>query len=250
MSGEDLLAAIRGVEDRLGAELFPPVVPRLRNTPGEFIEFIDLRGDRAPEDLLPPPGRLANSLTILVDAVQLQEAGFLEGIGACLLRWTPHTLFQLVVASDAPLPAAALERAAEALHNPAHYFNQVNRLNDDPQGRFSIRLFRLVSRAGAAGAPADTDAIGEAKAPTTAVTTSSTRQHLRIELDIGPPLSWGRGTAGVYEETTRVGESAPSSRSVLVASTPAAERAAAANAGPQRRPRGRATSPADAGRRA
>jgi hypothetical protein len=114
MSGEDLLAAIRGVEDRLGAELFPRVIPRLRNTPGEFIEFIDMRGGRAPEDLLPPPGRLANSLTILVDAVQLQEAGFLEGIGACLLRWTPHTLFHLVVASDAPLPAAALEWAAEA----------------------------------------------------------------------------------------------------------------------------------------
>lgn len=111
MSGEDLFAAIRGVEDRLGAEPFPPVVPRLRNTPAEFIEFIDLRGDRAPEDLLPPPGRLANSLTILVDAAQHQEAGFLEGIGAGLLRWTPHTLFQLVVASDAPLPAAALERA-------------------------------------------------------------------------------------------------------------------------------------------
>ena len=161
MSGEELLAAVRGVQDRLGAELFPPVVPRFRNTPGEFIEFIDLRGDRAAEDLLPPPERLANSLTILVDAARLEEAGFLEGIGACLLRWTPHTLFQLVVASDAPLPVAALERAAEALHNPAHYFNQVNWLNDDPQGRFSIRLFRLVSRAGAAGALADTDA-GEA----------------------------------------------------------------------------------------
>ena len=161
MSAEELLAAIRGIEERFGTEFFPPVLPRFRNAHDGLIEFIDLRPGRADcaragqppaADLLAHPERLANSLTLLLDAAVVESSELLDDLAARLLRLSPHSLFQLVIASDAPISPAALERAAEAFHYPAHYFNQANWFNDDPQGRFSIRLFRLASRAAAADA--------------------------------------------------------------------------------------------------
>jgi hypothetical protein len=149
MSAEDIQAAMLSVEERLGTEMFPPVLPRFQGDLGGFTGFMDLRG--AGTAALDDPEHLANSVTLLIDAGQVRQAGVLAGIGASLLSQSPHSLFQLVIESDTPLPPADLERAAEAFHFPAHYFNQANRLNIDPQGRFSIRVFRLVSPSSARG---------------------------------------------------------------------------------------------------
>jgi hypothetical protein len=150
MTEDSIRAAMRDVEDRLGASLFPPVLPRFRADLGGFTAFLDLRGATG----LPGEGidRLANSLTVLVDAGQLDREGFIEELGRALLAATPHTLFQLVVAAETPLSPGAVERAAEALHVPGHYFNRANWLNDDPQARFSVRVFRLASASAARAA--------------------------------------------------------------------------------------------------
>ena len=47
-------------------------------------------------------------------------------------------------------PDVLLDRLAEAFHDPAHYLNRTRLLDDDPQGRASIRLFRLTGDARAA----------------------------------------------------------------------------------------------------
>jgi hypothetical protein len=51
-----------------------------------------------------------------------------------------------VVASEDPLSPQDVDRLAEAFYHPAHYFNQVHYFSEDPQGRFSVRLFRLAGR--------------------------------------------------------------------------------------------------------
>jgi hypothetical protein len=53
---------------------------------------------------------------------------------------------KLVVQSEGLLAAAAMEELAEAFFHPAHYFNQIHYFSEDPQGRFSVRLYRLASR--------------------------------------------------------------------------------------------------------
>lgn len=143
MNEEQIRAAMRGVQDALGVGMFPQVLPRFEADLGGFTSLLDLRGGAPAGGIVPP--RIASRLTILVDAGQLGARWFLEDVCGLLLAETPHTLFQLVVASEEPLHPDEAERAVEALHVPGHYFNRSGWLDDDPQGRFSVRLFRLAS---------------------------------------------------------------------------------------------------------
>lgn len=149
MGTDEIVAALFSVQERLGTEMFPPLLPMFQTDLGGFTGFIDLRSSGAEDSLAAEPERLAISVTLLFDKAQFPGTGLPERIASVLLRETPHSLFQLVVASDAPLSPAALERATEAFHSPAHYFNQAGALSPDPRGRFSVRLFRLTSASAA-----------------------------------------------------------------------------------------------------
>ena len=96
------------------------------------------------------PERLANSLTLLAGDALLGRPGILEGFGRWLLGVTPSSRVQLVLETDAALEAGRLDSLAEAFHDPAHYLERERHLDDDPQGRASIRLFRLTADARAA----------------------------------------------------------------------------------------------------
>jgi hypothetical protein len=82
-----------------------------------------------------------------------EERGIREltALGETLLAACPYTLYKLVVGEDAgPLTGAALEaahRCAETFFNPRHPLNRARAFQNDPQDRFSVRLFYMTGRA-------------------------------------------------------------------------------------------------------
>ncbi len=151
MSQEEMMEAIRWTEDFLDAEIFLPVVPRFTDPPGGFTGFLDLRPAGALEEAAASINRLSHTVTLLFDGEALSRITQLEDLGRKLMEQAPSTMTRIVVESDAPLDPALMDRLAEAFHDPAHYANASNYFNEDPQGRFSVRLYRLASRPQALG---------------------------------------------------------------------------------------------------
>jgi hypothetical protein len=147
MSAEDIAECIRWLERRRGVEFYTPVAPAFRDPVPGLTGFIDLRIRGSIEAARTSPERLANSITILAGDDVLARPNRLAAFGRWLLKTTPSSLVQLVLETDAPLPADLLDLLAEAFHDPAHYLNRARHLDDDPQGRASIRLFRLTADA-------------------------------------------------------------------------------------------------------
>jgi hypothetical protein len=150
MSADEAAESIRWLERERDAEFFPPVAPAFRDPAPGLTGFLDLRIPGVLETARASPQRLANSLTLLAGDGLLGRSGILEGFGHWLLGVTPSSLVQLVLETDDPLEAGRLDSLAEAFHDPAHYLNRERHLDDDPQGRSSIRLFRLTRDARAA----------------------------------------------------------------------------------------------------
>ena len=150
MSADGIAESIRWLERELDAEFFAPVAPAFRDPAPGLKGFLDLRIPGALEAARASPERLANSLTLLAGNPLLGRPGILEGFGRWLLGVTPSSRVQLVLETDAPLEAGRLDSLAEAFHDPAHYLDRERHLDDDPQGRASIRLFRLTADARAA----------------------------------------------------------------------------------------------------
>jgi hypothetical protein len=146
MDESGMIECIRRAERVLDVEFFPPIPPRFEDPGHGLIGFQDLRPSGAAERLLFAPERLASDLTLLLSGEQLHELARWEELGRRLLAVTPHSLLKLVVASEDPLSPQDVDRLAEAFYHPAHYFNQVHYFSEDPQGRFSVRLFRLAGR--------------------------------------------------------------------------------------------------------
>jgi radical SAM superfamily enzyme YgiQ (UPF0313 family) len=150
MGAEEIAESIRWLERERSVEFFTPVAPVFRDPAPGLTGFLDLRIPGTLEAARASPERLANSLTLLAGDDLLARPGILEEFGRWLLGATPSSLVQLVLETDAPLAAHRLEGLAEAFHDPAHYLNRARHLDDDPQGRASIRLFRLTADARAA----------------------------------------------------------------------------------------------------
>jgi hypothetical protein len=146
MSQSDLIQAIRGVEESRGIEFFPPIVPNFSERRGEYLGFLDLRRQGSVRRAAGSAEVLANALTLLIDAAQLSDPSPLEDLGRRLRQRNPFCLYHLVVAGDEPLDERVMEGLAEAFFFPGHYFNMVHSFSEDPQGRFSVRLYRLASR--------------------------------------------------------------------------------------------------------
>jgi hypothetical protein len=157
MSAGDIAGSIRWLERAIGADFFAPIAPAFADPAPGLIGFLDLRLPRALEAARSAPDRLANRLTLLAGDELLGRAGLLEEFGRWLISATPSSLVQLVLETDSPLAAGRLDGLAEAFHDSAHYLNRERHLDDDSQGRASIRLYRLTrdarvaARAAAAG---------------------------------------------------------------------------------------------------
>lgn len=159
MSADDIAGCIRWLERERDASFYPPIAPAFGDPAPGLVGFIDLRADGALEAARATPERLAGSLTLLAGDELLARPDRLAAFGRWLLERTPSSRMQLVLETDAPLHAGLLDRLAEAFHEPAHYLNRARHLDDDPQGRASIRLYRLTADARAAArALADSEA--------------------------------------------------------------------------------------------
>jgi hypothetical protein len=150
MSADEIAACIRWLEHERRAEFFPPVAPTFRDPAPGLVGFLDLRPPGAADAAPASFDRLANRVTLLAGDELARAPGRLEQIGRRLLDASPSSLVQLVLETDAPLADGLLDRLAEAFHEPAHHLNRARLLDDDPQGRSSIRLFRLTADARAA----------------------------------------------------------------------------------------------------
>ncbi len=147
LSAEQLLQGVGLIEERLDAELFPPVLPRFRNPEG-FTGYLDLRDPRKIDRSLAEPPRLATSVTVHVHGSQLRQPGELAGLErlADRLRSThPFGLFQLVIEAEEVPQWQPARRLAEHFRSPGHFFERSRSLEQDLQGSFSARLFHLTA---------------------------------------------------------------------------------------------------------
>ncbi len=145
MSAEDIAGSLRWLERERDAEFHAPIAPAFGDPAPGLVGFIDLRTRGSLEAARASPERLANDLTLLAGDDLIGRSSQLAAFGAWLLEVTPSTRVQLVLETDAPLAAGLLDLVAEAFHDPAHYLNRTRHLDDDPQGRASVRLFRLTA---------------------------------------------------------------------------------------------------------
>jgi len=162
---EQLLQAVGLIEERLDAELFPPIVPcfgALRAGPGSaaegdsaggFTRYLDLRDPREVRRWTRTPPRLAASVTVHLLGSQLEHPGQvadLRALGARLRDGHPSSLFQLVIEAEDLPPWEPARRLAEGFRNPGHIFERSRSLQQDLQGCFSARLIHLTGSPAAA----------------------------------------------------------------------------------------------------
>jgi len=150
MDAGSIAENIRWLERRRNAEFFPPIAPCFRDPAPGLVGFVDLRIPGSLDAMRASPERLANRLTFIAGDELIRRPALLEELGRWLIGVTPSSLVQLVLQTDAPLAPGLLEELAESFHEPTHYLNRVRHLDDDPQARSSIRLFRLTRDARAA----------------------------------------------------------------------------------------------------
>jgi len=145
MSQKDLKFAVEMMENKLGIEFFPPIIPRFKNIHPSYLHFLDLREKEKLNCQLNVlyryPERVGHSLTILIgedcDITQLVE------LGRWLQKISPFTLVQLVMDRNAVPPGEDIKRLSGAFYNPHHYFNHIHHYKADTQGQYSLRFFHL-----------------------------------------------------------------------------------------------------------
>lgn len=145
MGQKDIKRTIEMVEHKLEIEFFPPIIPRFENVYPDYIHFLDLRENAAPQlgALQRHPERVSGSLTVLMN----EKTGIhrMEALGRALLRDNACTLVQLVIDRDTIPPEDDVRRLIDVFYHPNHYFNHIHHYKIDTQGRSSLRLFHLTA---------------------------------------------------------------------------------------------------------
>ncbi|MGD2088724.1 MAG: radical SAM protein [Candidatus Aminicenantes bacterium] len=145
MSQKDLKFAVEMMENKLGIEFFPPIIPRFKNIYPDYLHFLDLREkDKINTQLnvlYRHPERIGRSLTILTgegnDITKLVE------LGRWLQKVSPFTLVQLVMDRNTILPDEDIQCLSDAFYYPHHYFNHIHHYKADSQRQYSLRFFHL-----------------------------------------------------------------------------------------------------------
>jgi len=142
---KDLKFAVEMIENKLGIEFFPAIIPRFTNIHPGYYHFLDLREKKKPgcqlQVLYRYPGRVGHSLTILID--ENSDIAQLANLGQWLREVSPFTLVQLVIDRKTPPPLEDIQRLSDAFFSSHHYFNHIHYYKADSQGMYSLRFFHL-----------------------------------------------------------------------------------------------------------
>jgi hypothetical protein len=138
--------ALRLVEERLDAELFPPMVPALHDPAPGLTGYLDLRTPGSTRGLLRRRPHLGSSVTVHVSGSQLarsSELAALEEAAGWLRSTHPYALVQLLVEAEQIPPWEPVRRLSERFRNPAHILERTRSLEPDLQGSFSCRAYHV-----------------------------------------------------------------------------------------------------------
>ncbi len=142
ISEDDLMDAIGAFEDGFDVEWATPPAPHFREEAGGYRAFVDARRGENLDWMRLNPGKLANSLTLLVDADDPEGVARLSRAARDLRRDNPYALYQIVLLSESRVPSEKLAlRLTEAFANPEHYYDLSRSFSLDPQPNYQTRLF-------------------------------------------------------------------------------------------------------------
>ncbi|MEI6387954.1 MAG: radical SAM protein [Spirochaetota bacterium] len=142
ISRDDISDAIAAFEDGFDMEWAAPPAPHFRETVNGYRAFVDTRREDNLDWVRLNPGRLANSLTFLIDADDPEGVARVARMARDLRRENPFTLFQLVLRSDSRVPGEKLvRRVADAFAWRDHYYELSRFFSLDPQPLYQTRIF-------------------------------------------------------------------------------------------------------------
>ncbi|MFZ4618508.1 MAG: B12-binding domain-containing radical SAM protein [Rectinemataceae bacterium] len=142
ISRDDISDAIAAFEDGFDMEWAAPPAPHFRETVNGYRAFVDARREDNLDWVRLNPGRLANSLTFLIDADDPEGVARVARMARDLRRENPFTLFQLVLRSDSRVPGEKLvRRVADAFAWRDHYYELSRFFSLDPQPLYQTRIF-------------------------------------------------------------------------------------------------------------
>ena len=142
ISRDDISDAIAAFEDGFDMEWAAPPAPHFRETVTGYRAFVDARREDNLDWVRLNPGKLANSLTFLIDADDPEGVARVARMARDLRRENPFTLFQLVLRSDSRVPGEKLvRRVADAFAWRDHYYELSRFFSLDPQPLYQTRIF-------------------------------------------------------------------------------------------------------------
>jgi radical SAM superfamily enzyme YgiQ (UPF0313 family) len=142
ISRDDISDAIAAFEDGFDMEWAAPPAPHFRETVNGYRAFVDARREDNLDWVRLNPGKLANSLTFLIDADDPEGVARVARMARDLRRENPFTLFQLVLRSDSRVPGEKLvRRVADAFAWRDHYYELSRFFSLDPQPLYQTRIF-------------------------------------------------------------------------------------------------------------
>jgi hypothetical protein len=143
---EDFFRAEELVREKLDRSLFEQPRPHFEPAADGMISFCALENETDAQRLLEDMGRIGNSLTLLANDAVFRDRASLARLAARLKERNPHTLLQIVVRTDRPVGDDEARAASDLFFAPGAFLDRCHAFDDDVQGRFSVRLFALVSR--------------------------------------------------------------------------------------------------------
>lgn len=142
MDEDDFLDAVADFEESFDVAWGAPVAPNFKQLRGGYLAFADMRSPSALDTLLVSPGRIASSMTLLLDADDTESINRVVRAAGDIRRENPYTLWQFVLYSDAGIPReSAVAPLVDAFAMPEHYFELSRLYSLDPQPEFQVRLF-------------------------------------------------------------------------------------------------------------
>lgn len=142
ISQDDISDAIAAFEDSFEVEWASPPAPHFIEVCEDLVSFIDARKPESLDWMRLNSQRLANSVTILVDADDPETVSRLARSARDLRRDNPFSLYQIVLASDARVPSEKLvQRLADAFSFREHYYELTRWFSLDPQVGYQTRMF-------------------------------------------------------------------------------------------------------------
>ncbi|HTX73732.1 MAG TPA: B12-binding domain-containing radical SAM protein [Rectinemataceae bacterium] len=142
ISQDDMADAVAAFEDGFDVEWAFPPAPHFAEEEEGFRAFVDARLGENLDWMRLNPAKLANSVTLLVDADDPEGLSRLVRAARHLRRDNPFTLYQVVLRSDTRYPSEKLSaRIRDAFSSPEHYYELSRFFSLDPQASYQVRLF-------------------------------------------------------------------------------------------------------------